>query len=113
MNKEKRYFLKKLVLIFMVILCSTNFAFANKPEYDAELSKIRTIKKAQISALNTQIRDITSNITELELDTTISPSEKEYKMNLYTKKLEDLTSKKYQISEKYKKDKATLKKKYK
>ena len=105
--------MKKILLIFLVIMFSTNIVLANKPEYDAELSKIRTIKNAQVSALNKQIKSISTNIMELELNTTISELEKEKKLEIYTKKLEDLTNKKYEISEKYKKEKAILKRKYK
>lgn len=105
--------MKKLIATFIIMLCAVNFAFASKPEYDAELSKIRTIKNAQTSALNKQIKSIESNILELELDETIPSSQKEQKLNLYTQKLEKLTTKKYQISEKYKKDKAELKMRYK
>lgn len=105
--------MKKLILTFFIMLCSISFAFASKPEYDAELSKIRTIKNVQTTALNKQIKSIEANILALELDETIPSTKKEQKLNLYTQKLEALTTKKYQIAEKYKKDKAELKKKYK
>lgn len=105
--------MKKILLTLFIILFSVNFALADKPEYDAELSKIRTIKNAQISAISKQIKDISNKMMELELNTTISNSEKEKQLQIYTEKLDELTTKKYQISEKYKEDKAKLKKKYK
>ena len=105
--------MKKITLILSIILFSANIVLANNPVYDAELSKIRTIKNAKVSALNKQIKDISTKITELELNTTITELEKEKKINTYTKELDQLTTKKYQISEQYKKDKAILKKKYK
>lgn len=105
--------MKKLVVTFFIMLFAINFAFANKLEYEAELSKIRTIKNAQTSALNKQIKIINEHIIELEMNTTISGSEKEQKLRIYTKKLEKLTTKKQEISDKYRQDKAVLKKKYK
>ena len=105
--------MRKILLLLCIVLFSTNSVLASNPVYDAELSKIRTIKNAKVSAINKQIKDLSVKITELELNTTETSELKEIKMKEYTEKLDKLTTKKYQISEQYKRDKAELKKKYK
>ena len=105
--------MKKALLTLFLLIASINVVYANNPQYDSELSKIRSIKNAKISVLNKEIKEISSNIVELELNTTINESEKEKKLQLYNKKLEELTTKKTEISEQYKRDKAILKKRYK
>ena len=105
--------MKKLLVSFIIILLSANYTLANNTLYDAELSKIRTIKNAKVSVLNKQINEISEKLVELELNTTMKESEKEKRIQSYNKQLEELTNKKTEISEQYKKDKAVLKKKYK
>ena len=105
--------MKKLLVSFIIILLSANYTLASNTLYDAELSKIRTIKNAKVSVLNKQINEISEKLVELELNTTMKESEKEKSIQSYNKQLEELTNKKTEISEQYKKDKAVLKKKYK
>ena len=105
--------MKKLLVSFIIILLSENYTLASNTLYDTELSKIRTIKNAKVSVLNKQIKEISENLVELELNTTMKKSEKEKRIQSYNKQLEELTTKKAEISEQYKRDKAILKKKYK
>ena len=105
--------MKKALLTLLILVTSINIVYANNPQYESELSKIRTIKNAKTAILNKEIKEISSNIVELELNTTINELEKEKKLQLYNKKLEELATKKTEISEQYKRDKAVLKKKYK
>ena len=106
--------MKKLVILLSLIVLASGVAYATKyPKYDAELSKIRTVKNAQTSAINKEISDYAIKIENLELNTTISASEKSAKLKEYNAKINELNTRKFQISEKYKADKKRLQTLYK
>ena len=106
--------MKKIAVLLSVIMFTVGIAYASKyPKYDAELSKIRTVKNAQTSVLNKQIKEIANNIETLELNTSISTAEKNKKMKEYNAQLDKLTTRKAEIEAKYKSDKQRLKTLYK
>ena len=106
--------MKKMVLLLTVIMLSAGVVYASKyPKYDAELSKVRTVKNAQTAEINIQIKEIEVKIEELETNATINAAEKNAKINEYKSQLNSLTTKKTQIEEKYKTDKQRLKVLYK
>ncbi len=106
--------MKKLALLLTFVILSTSIALASKyPKYDAELSKIRTVKNSQTTVINNEIKDIATKIEELEANTTMSTAEKNRKLAEYNAELDKLTTRKIQISEKYNADKARLKQLYK
>ena len=106
--------MKKIALLLSLILLSSAMAFAGgNSKYEAELSKIRTVKNAQTSVINSQIKEIAVKIEELEASTTVSSSEKTRKMSEYNAQLDKLTTRKNEINKKYKADKAKLKRMYK
>ena len=106
--------MKKLALALSLVVLSANIVMASShPKYDAELSKIRTVKNAQTSVINSQIKEIAIKIEALEADTTMTASQKKKQLNEYNAELDKLTNRKNQISEKYKTDKARLKRMYK
>ena len=106
--------MKKLVLLLSFIILTTSVALASKyPKYDAELSKIRTVKNAQTSAINKEMQTIALQMEELETNTAISTREKNQKMTEYNAQLNKLSAKKQRISAKYNADKKELKRLYK
>ena len=111
---KKGGIMKKAVILLSVIMLSAGIVYASKyPKYDAELSKIRTIKNAQTSEINKQISEIAINIQNLETKTGICVKEKETKLKEYNAKIDELSAKKFQIEQKYKADKQRLKTLYK
>ena len=106
--------MKKIVILLSMVMLVSGAAYASKyPKYDAELSKIRTIKNAQTSVINEEISDLATKIENLELDTTISAAQKNAQLKEYNKKIEELTAKKIRIADKYNADKKRLKILYK
>ena len=106
--------MKNAVILLSLVMLASGFAYASKyPKYDAELSKIRTVKNAQTSAINKEISDYAVKIENLELNTTISASEKNAKLREYNAKIDELNARKTRISDKYNADKQRLKILYK
>lgn len=106
--------MKKLAVLLAFVMFSTGFAFAGKyPKYDAEVSKIRTVKNAQTSAINQEIKEITAEMEELQLNTTMSSAQKSIKMREYNSKLNKLATRKVEIQNQYNADKERLKALYK
>lgn len=106
--------MKKFALILAILMLSSSFVYAgDKTRYKAELKKIKVIKNAQTRALKKQMKEIARKIEDTESSTTLSNTEKNRRINNYTAQLNNITNKKVQIKEKYKKDKAELKRKYK
>ena len=76
--------MKKLALLLCVIMLSSTMVYAkSNPKYDSELSKIRTVKNAQTSVINKEIKAIVTEMEALELNTTVSASEKTRRVNEY------------------------------
>ena len=105
---------EKIAILLSLIMLASGVAYASKyPKYDAELSKIRTVKNAQTSAINKQISELAIKIENLEIDTTISTTEKNKKLKEYNEKIDELNTRKVNIAEKYKADKKRLQTLYK
>ncbi|MBR6163822.1 hypothetical protein IKQ26_08040 [bacterium] len=106
--------MKKLAILLTFVILSSGFAFAGKyPKYDAEVSKIRSVKNARTSVINQEMKDISVKMEELQLNNSISPSEKSKQMREYNRRLNNLALEKTEISNKYNADKARLKELYK
>ena len=106
--------MKKLALLLTFVLLSTSIALASKyPRYDAELSKIRSVKNAQTTVINNEMKEIATKIETLELNTTVSSAEKNRQLAQYNAELNRLAAKKQQLQTKYNADKAELKRLYK
>lgn len=106
--------MKKIALILAILMLSSSFVYAgNKTRYKAEVKKIKMVKNAQTKALKKQMKDLARKIEDTESSTTLSNAEKNRRINSYNAQMTNVTNKKVQVIEKYKKDKAELKRKYK
>lgn len=106
--------MKKIALILAILMLSSSFVYAgNKTRYKAEVKKIKMVKNAQTKALKRQMKDLARKIEDTESSTTLSNAEKNRRINNYNAQMTNVTNKKVQVIEKYKKDKAELKRKYK
>ena len=106
--------MKKLFILLSIMILSANFALASKyPKYDAEVSKIRTVKNAQTQVINTEINELSNQIEYTKSSTTLTAAQKNQKIQNYNIQIERLAAKKEQINQKYKNDKEILKMKYK
>ena len=106
--------MKKIALILAILMLSSSFVYAgNKTRYKAEVKKIKMVKNAQTKALKKQMKDLARKIEDTESSTTLSNAEKNRRINNYNAQMTNVTNKKVQVIEKYKKDKAELKRKYK
>ena len=106
--------MKKIALILAILMLSSSFVYAgNKTRYKAEVKKIKMVKNAQTKALKKQMKDLARKIENTEASTSISNAEKNRRINNYNAQMNNITNKKVQVIEKYKKDKAELKRKYK
>lgn len=106
--------MKKLALLLTFVILASGFAFAGKyPKYDAEVSKIRSVKNAQTSAINQEMKEISAQIEELQLNTSMSSAQKSVKMREYNSRLNKLATRKVEIQNKYNADKERLKVLYK
>ena len=105
--------MRKIILLISVFLLISTAAFANSEQYEIELNKIKTVKNAQVSAINKKIHAIEHELEVLSLNTTMNDQIRNKKEAAYEEQLRQLSAKKHQIKVKYKADKKRLKKMYK
>ena len=72
--------MKKIFLLSLILLISSDFILAANVTYDNELRKIRTVKNAQMSVINEKINNIVSDMEDLQVNTNITTEEKNQKM---------------------------------
>ena len=105
--------MKKLLLFIVLMLFTTNICLAEKNWFDIEVAKIRTVKEAQVRAINDELQEIVVTKEKIYTDYSMNSAEKAKQIELLNRRADELTSKKMNIEQKYKKDKADLKRRWK
>ena len=104
--------MKKLLMSLAIISIISLPVFASNDAEKAELLKLRNAKNAQDTIINSQIKVYKNKIEQITLDETMPEAKKDAQLQVYAKKIEELSNKKLAIKTKYKKDKAAIKRKY-
>ena len=105
--------MKKLVSIIFLFLLAANVCYADKNWFDLEVAKIRDVKNAQTTAINNELTQIENGLLRIQADTRLSEEQKAKLSNDYNMRKSELTAEKNRIEEKYKADKAELKRRWK
>ena len=105
--------MKKILLSIILLIVISNIASAKNYSYENELSTLRSIKNAKLSALNKEINKHKDIIEKTTLDNTLSQEEKNQIFSKEQEFLLKLYKEKSTISKEYNANKKDLKLKFK
>ena len=104
--------MKKILLLFILMIFTTNICFAEKTWYDNEVSKIRQAKNAKTKPINQELRTIKHARKDIYANYNISTKEKTRRLETLNKRENELNLRKSNIEKKYKEDKSKLRRQW-
>lgn len=104
--------MKKLIVLFGLIVLTTNSCLAKSPEYELELGRLKNAKSAKYKIINIQINAIAQKVTVVTNDETLSSEKKQELLEQYTAEIKSLEDQKTMINYTYQKAKKNLRKRY-
>lgn|SRR5574344_1542693 len=102
--------MKKIItLLVLVMMACPAVSFAQSPDNELQLVRLRNEKNAKDTVINTQIKAIKIQIARVTLNESLSSDARNSKLNAYQKQILDLENQKSEINVQYKKAKKALK----